>query len=152
PASASAASGRGMAAMAFAWPKCGASHNAAVSKAASDAVRVMGPIVSNVCDKGNVPSRLIRPLVVFRPVMPLREEGVRTEPPVSVPIAQGARPAATATPEPLDEPPGIRCSVMSQGFQGVPINGLVPQPPNANSTICVLPKITAPAASSFFTI
>src|SRR5690606_23305523 len=112
----------------------------------------MGPIVSNVCDKGNVPSRQISPLVVFRPVMPLREEGVRTEPPVSVPIAHGARPAATATPEPLDEPPGIRCSVMSQGFQGVPINGLVPQPPNANSTICVLPKITAPAASSFFTI
>src|SRR2546427_6997421 len=32
----------------------------------------------------------------------------RTEPPVSVPIAQGANLAATATPEPLLEPPGVR--------------------------------------------
>jgi hypothetical protein len=31
---------------------------------------------------------------------------MRTDPPVSDPIAAGASPAATATPDPLDEPPG----------------------------------------------
>ena len=37
---------------------------------------------------------------------PLKAAGMRTEPPVSVPIATGARPRATATAEPDDEPPG----------------------------------------------
>ena len=40
--------------------------------------------------------------------MPHQAAGILTEPPVSVPIATGARPAETATPEPLDEPPGVR--------------------------------------------
>ena len=38
--------------------------------------------------------------------MPHQAAGSRTEPPVSVPMATGASPAATATPDPLDEPPG----------------------------------------------
>src|SRR5438067_2510898 len=41
--------------------------------------------------------------------MPQKDAGSRTEPPVSVPIAQGASRAATATPEPLLEPPGVWC-------------------------------------------
>ena len=48
--------------------------------------------------------------------------------------------------EPLLEPPGTRCVCRSQGFHGVPITVLVPQPPKANSTVWVLPMITAPAA------
>ena len=40
------------------------------------------------------------------PVMPHNDAGLRIEPPVSVPSAAGTRPAASATPEPLDEPPG----------------------------------------------
>ena len=63
---------------------------------------------------------LIRPMVVFSPVTPFHAAGMRTDPPVSVPIAQGAIRAATATPEPEDEPPGVRCVLSSQGFQGVP--------------------------------
>ena len=43
-------------------------------------------------------------MVVFRPTMPQRLAGMRTEPPVSLPSAAGARPAATATPEPLLDP------------------------------------------------
>ena len=54
---------------------------------------------------------LTRPIVVLRPVRPHHEAGSRTEPPVSVPIAQGANPAATATPEPLLDPPGVRATV-----------------------------------------
>ena len=44
--------------------------------------------------------------VVFNPVVPHNEAGMRTDPPVSVPRATGTIPAATATPEPLLEPPG----------------------------------------------
>ena len=36
-----------------------------------------------------------------------------------LPSAMGARPAATATPEPLLDPPGT-CGVACQGFCGVP--------------------------------
>ena len=46
-----------------------------------------------------------------------------------VPIAHGARPAATATPEPLLDPPGTRWTSGSHGFHGVPIDLFVPQPP-----------------------
>src|SRR5437763_8959434 len=40
--------------------------------------------------------------------MPHMDAGLRTEPPVSVPSAAGTMPAASATPEPLEEPPGKR--------------------------------------------
>ena len=40
--------------------------------------------------------------------MPQSEAGMRIEPPVSEPSAPGASPAATATPEPDDEPPAMR--------------------------------------------
>ncbi len=76
-----------------------------------------------------MPAVLTRPTVTLRPVSPQNEAGSRTEPPVSVPIAQGAIRAATATPEPLDEPPGVRGVARSHGFQGVPMRWLVPQPP-----------------------
>ena len=72
---------------------------------------------------------LIRPTVVLSPTVPQTEAGMRTEPPVSLPMPSGASPAATATPVPLDEPPGVRWVVRSQGFHGVPMVALVPQPP-----------------------
>src|SRR3546814_1892827 len=73
---------------------------------------------------------------------------MRIEPPVSVPRAKPHRPAATATAEPLDEPPGNRWTVASQGFHGVPRASLTPVAPRANSTVLVLPRITQPAALS----
>src|SRR6266513_6136567 len=85
-------------------------------------------------------------MVVLSPVRPQNEAGSRTEPPVSVPIAQGASRAATATPEPLLEPPGVRATSGSHGFHGVPMCWLVPQPPIANSTVWVLPMTIIPAA------
>src|SRR5687767_3114251 len=87
----------------------------------------------------------MRPTDTLRPTVPHQEAGRRTEPPVSVPMAAGARPAATATPEPLDEPPGVRWTFASHGFHGVPMCVLVPQPPMANSTVCVLPSTIIPA-------
>src|SRR5260221_14245316 len=88
----------------------------------------------------------MRPTVTLSPVKPQNEAGRRTDPPVSVPIAQGALRAATPTPGPLLEPPGVRAVLASQGFQGVPICWLVPQPPMANSTVCVLPSTIMPCA------
>ena len=73
---------------------------------------------------------------------------MRIEPPVSEPIAAGQSPPATATAEPLDEPPATRCVFASHGFHGAPIGWLRPQPPNANSTMCVLPSGIIPAAVS----
>ena len=77
--------------------------------------------------------------------MPQKAAGRRTEPPVSEPMAKPHRPAAMATPEPLLEPPGVRCTAASQGFQGVPRGRLMPVVPRANSTVLVLPKMTQPA-------
>ncbi len=73
---------------------------------------------------------------------------MRIEPPVSVPSAKPHRPAATATADPLDEPPGNRWTAESQGFQGVPRASLTPVAPSANSTVLVLPRMMQPACFS----
>ncbi len=52
---------------------------------------------------------------------------MRMEPPVSVPRAMSASPVATATADPLDEPPGTRPG--SSGLTGVPYQGLMPVTP-----------------------
>ena len=83
--------------------------------------------------------------------MPLSAAGTRTEPPVSEPMAKAHRPAATATAEPLDEPPGSRWVLASHGFHGVPRGVLTPVMPSANSTVLVLPSTTQPARFSDFT-
>ena len=85
-------------------------------------------------------------LLVFKPVRPQNAAGKRTEPPVSVPVAQTLSPAATATPDPADDPPGTRGWPKSHGFKGVPIRWLVPHPPKAHSTVLVLPTKIPPAA------
>ena len=52
------------------------------------------------------------------PTIPHSAAGWRIDPPVSVPIAQGARPPATAAAEPPEEPPGTRAR--SQGLSTGP--------------------------------
>jgi hypothetical protein len=69
---------------------------------------------SSDAPSGNTPARLTRPYVGFRPTVPHHAEGMRMEPPVSVPRAAKQSPAATATPDPLDEPP-----VLLAAFQGL---------------------------------
>ena len=63
--------------------------------------------MSSDCDNGMAPARLTRPTVVFNPVTPQKCAGIRTEPPVSEPSAAEVSRAATAAPEPDDEPPVI---------------------------------------------
>src|SRR5438445_13874910 len=95
---------------------------------------------------GTTPAALIRPRVGLSPTMLLNAAGTRPEPAVSVPRAKLTNPAATATAEPDDEPPGI--SDGPNGFRGVPYGDRVPTRPVANWSRFVLPTAIAPAAQS----
>ena len=66
--------------------------------------------------------------------------------------AQGARPPATATAAPDEDPPAIRGVAGSRGFLGVPKCGLSPSAEKANSERLVLPRATIPAAARLATI
>ena len=90
-----------------------------------------GPTQSRLLCAGCTPSRLTRPKVGFSPAIPQQAAGTRTDPPVSVPKAISARPAATADAEPLDEPPGTRSGAI--GLTGVPVQSLMPVTPKASS-------------------
>ena len=65
------------------------------------------------------------------------------DPPVSVPIANGASKAASAADDPPPDPPGIR--VRSHGLCVGPYAEFSVDEPIANSSIFVLPRITTPA-------
>ena len=60
------------------------------------------------------------PKVGLKPVMPQRAAGMRTDPPVSLPMATGTMPSATETAAPEDEPPGICAAFGKAGLRGVP--------------------------------
>ena len=75
----------------------------------SSAVRAIGPSLSSVQHSAIAPCRLTRPYVGRKPVTPQKDAGVRIEPEVSEPIANGTSPAATAAPGPLDDPPLQNC-------------------------------------------
>ncbi len=47
--------------------------------------RAIGPTVSKLGESGHTPSRGMRPDVVFKPAVPQHADGIRTEPPVSLP-------------------------------------------------------------------
>ncbi len=80
------------------------------SAAASATVAAIGPAVSCTGDSGTIPVRLTRPAVGLMPTIPQALAGETMEPSVSVPIASGARPAATPTAEPELDPDGLRSS------------------------------------------
>src|SRR5688572_9424261 len=77
--------------------------------------------------------------------MPQKLAGPRIEPPVSVPIDSGTIAAASALPDPLDEPLGVR--VKSHGLRAGPNPETTPLP-IANSSRFNLPASTAPALAS----
>ena len=92
--------------------------------AQSETRRVIGPTWSQLQLRSSTPARETRPYVGFSPAMPHIDAGMRMLPPVSVPIAPTTQPAATAAPEPLEEPPVHRSR--SQGFRGCPVYGFSP--------------------------
>src|SRR5882724_5632809 len=85
---------------------------------ASSTVRANTEAQSSVRQAGTRPAVESAPRLGFRPTMLLRPAGTRPDPAVSVPSANGTRPAATATPEPLLEPPGM--SLGSNVLRGTP--------------------------------
>ena len=90
------------------------------------------------------PLRLTSPKVGMRPTTPQSEAGPRIEPPVSEPSAIGTMPAATAAPEPEEEPPVkcVRFHGLRAGGHGRSNDG----PACAISCVASLPSSTAPAS------
>src|SRR5277367_558316 len=82
--------------------------------AASSAERARAPAWSRLDAKAIMPYRDTRPYVGLTPVTPVSAAGWRIEPPVSVPVVNGARRAAAAAADPPDDPPGTL--PVSQGF------------------------------------
>ena len=81
------------------------------------------------------------------PVIPQREAGCLIEPPVSVPVAAGTSPAATADAAPPELPPGTKS--LPHGFITFPKKLVSFEDPIANSSILVLPTEIHPAFSRF---
>ena len=106
------------------------------SSAASSTVRAIGPTWASVvvADTGHTGMRPNCPLMAARPV---RQPGMRTEPPPSVPSAIGVMPAATEAAAPALEPPGVFCRF--HGLRVMPVSGLSPTPLQPNSLVVVLP-------------
>ncbi len=69
--------------------------------------------------------------------------GWRIEPPVSVPVANGARRAAVAAADPPEDPPGTLA--VFHGFRTGPYQLVSFDEPMANSSMLALPSMTAPA-------
>src|SRR5437764_14260115 len=76
--------------------------------AASFTVRQRMPARSRVSDAGIRPARLTRLCVATMPTKLLLAAGLRDDGPVSSPIAQVTRLAATAAPEPPLDRPALR--------------------------------------------
>ena len=69
---------------------------------------------------------------------PLKDAGLKTDPPVCEPMESGIILSLTAAAEPEDEPPGVHSR--SFGFL------VFPGADNANSVVTHLPKIIEPAS------
>src|SRR5436190_8428241 len=116
---------------------------------ASSTVRANTETRSSVRQAGTVPAFDTAPRLGFSPTMLPRAAGTRPEPAVSVPSANGTRPAATATAEPELDPPGISFALNT--LRGTPYGERTPTRPVANWSRLVLPIGIAPAARSRLT-
>ena len=114
--------------------------------AQSSTSRVSGPIWSRELAKATRPNRLTSPYVGLRPVMPHSDAGCRMLPPVSLPSAKNASPAATAAALPPLEPPGTRSR--PQGLRVTWNAEFSVDDPIANSSMLPLPISTGPRSYS----
>src|SRR6476620_10694038 len=112
------------------------------SSAASSTVRAIGPTWASVvvADTGQTGMRPNWPLIAANPV---RQPGMRTEPPPSVPNAIGVMPPATDAAAPALEPPGVLARF--QGLRVMPVSGESPTALQPNSLVVVLPIRMPPA-------
>ena len=107
--------------------------------AQSPRVRAIGPGWSRLPLSGKTPRSGSAPRVGLIVDVPDSADGMRSEPAVSVPVASGIIPAASAAAEPPLEPPGVRSSA-----RGLPTWSV--DPPAAHSCVWRCPTSTAPAA------
>jgi hypothetical protein len=105
----------------------------ASASAQSATLSAIGPTTSRVDEREKAPSVGTRPEVGLKPTAPDRAAGIRSEPPVSLPMAMSAIPSMTETTAPDDEPPVTLDR--SRGLPGSPSWGLSPTAENANSVI-----------------
>src|ERR1700674_2214789 len=80
------------------------------------------------------------------PGRPQYEDGIRIDPPPSLPLHAGNIAAATAAADPPDDPPGVR--LVSHGLRVTPCDGVFVKLTAPNSDAVVSPTGTAPAARS----
>src|SRR5215210_5062475 len=107
------------------------------------------PIWSRPDANATRPLRLTRPYGGLTPTTPQSAAGCRIDPPVSLPSASGANPAATAAALPPLDPPATRD--VSCGLRVTPNALFSVLDPIANSSRFVLPTTIAPAAASLVT-
>src|ERR1700754_3678128 len=88
----------------------------------------------------------LRPCGGLYPTMPQVEAGIRIDPPISVPVARVVNPAASAAPDPPEEPTGPYA--LFHGFSVVPHIGELQTQETQNSDVVVRAWTIAPAASS----
>src|SRR5579863_4587157 len=118
--------------------------------ATSLTVRAIGPEVAKPAHASPLTGeKLIRPRDGFSPTTPQHADGIRIEPPPSLPSASGPIPEARAAAAPPLDPPAV-CS----RFQGLRAGGhsppsVVGRPPN--SGVVVLPSRIPPALRSLIT-
>src|ERR1044071_5973538 len=113
--------------------------------AASATLFAIGPTWATV-PRGEGGHAGTRPKVGLMPKRPENAQGMRIEPPPSVPTASGPMPEATAAAAPPEDPPGVFAGF--QGLRVMPVSGLSVTPFQPNSGVVVLPSNTAPASRS----
>src|SRR4051794_36559172 len=112
--------------------------------AASRQVNAMTVTQSIDWQAGTSPAALIRPRVGLCPTMLLNIAGTRPLPAVSVATATGTMFVATATADPLLDPPEIRSRPNT--LRHAPYGDRTPTRPVANWSRFVLPTTIAPAS------
>ena len=112
--------------------------------AASATQRAITPLVAS--PSPSTVAAVTRPLVGLSPTRPVQDAGTRIDPPPSAAWAMGAIPAATATAEPPEEPPGER--VVSHGLRVMPSASLSVKLMVPNSEVVVFPSSTKPASEN----
>src|SRR6266852_863404 len=113
--------------------------------------RAIGPKVANPAHASPATGEIeIRPRDGLIPTTPQHADGMRIEPPPSLPCASDPSPAATALPAPPLEPPAVcsRFHGLRAGGQSPP--SVVGRPPN--SGVVVLPSRIPPALRILMTI
>src|SRR5205807_3611733 len=112
--------------------------------AASATVRVIGPFVDSWLAGRDGPAT--RPRLGLMPNRPHADDGIRIDPPPSLPCEIGHIPEASAAAAPPEDPPGVRS--VSHGLRVGPnafgsVHGPLP-----NSGVLVLPRTMNPARFS----